>query len=319
MGRIGMGVVREDRDLAGGASRDSQSSYQRFVEEMTRLNLWYVHRLLSKGEIGPNDLPGALTSRVNIYRMTVLWDGLHDPKFGHVDPEWVQISRQLATLLSSTPSGETSIAEERGLHLLSPLLEWNDPDRLYQVHRRSSAPGLYGCWTFSLEWVGIADREGRLGKLRNRAHVKERVRKALGMRPSPPRDVLLHFQNVLKPLSPFDDFYELASSLLRLIGGCQRDYPSVRELWFESWLNSVPLFVSLFPASWLEDSRLPAPTNYLSLWGQFLTKTGGFNDRVAQRFRESDGCFPYRSLRCHAPIKAVEAHLAELCSGQPAR
>jgi hypothetical protein len=132
MGRIGMGVVREDRDLAGGASRDSQSSYRRFVEEMTRLNLWYVHRLLSKGEIGPNDLPGALTSRVNIYRMTVLWDGLHDPKFGHVDPEWVQISRRLATLLSSTPSGETSIAEERGLHLLCPLLEWNDPDRLYQ-------------------------------------------------------------------------------------------------------------------------------------------------------------------------------------------
>jgi hypothetical protein len=139
------------------------------------------------------------------------------------------------------------------------------------------------------------------------------------MRPSLSKDVLLHFQNVLRPLSPFDNFYELASSLLRLLGDCQRDYPSVRELWFESWLNSVPLFVSLFPASWLEDSRNPPPTNYLSLWGQFMAKTGGFNDAVAQRFRESDGCFPYRSLRCHAPIKAVEDHLAELCTGQPSK
>lgn len=101
MGRDGMGVTRENGDLAGGAGRGRRSAYQRFVEEMTRLNLWYVHRLLSKGDIGPNDLPGTLTSRVNIYRMTVLWDGLHDPKFGQVDPEWDQISRRLATLLSS--------------------------------------------------------------------------------------------------------------------------------------------------------------------------------------------------------------------------
>ena len=68
MGRNWMGVTRVDCNLAGGAG-----SYQRFVEEMTRLNLWYVHRLLSKGDIGLNDLPSALTSRVNIYRMTVLF------------------------------------------------------------------------------------------------------------------------------------------------------------------------------------------------------------------------------------------------------
>src|SRR5690348_7807761 len=124
------------------------ANYERFAQEMTSLNLWYVWQLKRTGRILAEDIAEALTSRVDIYRMTSLWDGVHDPKLGHVDPEWNRITKELTRLILDSPSDDSRAMEERGLAFLWPLLEKRDAYRRLPIIHRPVQPRPFGCWTY---------------------------------------------------------------------------------------------------------------------------------------------------------------------------
>jgi hypothetical protein len=272
-----------------------------FITEMIRLNLWYVHQLLTRGAITDRDISSALTRRVNIYRMTALWDGTHDPAYGYHDPAWNRLANQLAKLVCAAPAADTSALEEEGIALLWPLLEPRIP-----LDLGSAPPPPFGCWRYNLAWCCIGDRAGRWRKFLHVTYIAQRLRLV------PRLDAELHFQNVMKPHSPFDNISCLVSSLQALLADCRRKYPAVRRLWMHSWLNSLPACRALFPPSWNQSGFRGPPSNYQSSWGQFVNKAGGFNAKVAAQFRASGGEFPYIPLVCHAPIEEIEAHLTSL-------
>lgn len=278
---------------------------KRLVTEMVRLSLWYVRQLLGRGEIAGSGIVDALTCRVNLYRLTTLWDGRNDPARGHVDPEWERRAEELARLVRGSPAGDTTALEERGLALLWPLLEPRLPQDV-----GLPTPRPFGCWRYDLAWAGIGDRPGLLGKLRNRTHVEQRLRKLLHRRPAPSPDVSLHFENVHTPRSPFEDLSALALSLRALIVDCRATYPAARTLWCDSWLNNHIGFYRLFPESWKRSGRVQPPGNHYNWWGQFITQTGDFHQAAAARFRASGGRFLYPSLLCHGSLDEIDAYLA---------
>lgn len=273
----------------------------RFVTEMTKLNLWYVRQLLTREEITTKGIPLALTRRVNIYRMTALWDGMHDPAFGYNDPIWNCLAEQLAKLVREAPADDTSALEEKGLALLWPLLKQRIP-----LDVRPVPPQPFGYWRYSLAWCCIGDQVERWHRLFNVTYIAQRLRLV------PYLDAELHFNNVMKPKSPFEHLPSLINSLQALMADCRRQFPSVRRLWMHSWLNSVPIFRRLFPTTWIRSGIRRPSSNYQSSWGQFMNRVGGFNDKIAEQFRASGGEFPYTPLMCHAPIEEIEAHLASL-------
>jgi hypothetical protein len=82
---------------------------QDYVEGMIRLGIWYVRQLLASRHISERHIRDALTRRVNIYRLTSLWDGSHDPACGLRDQEWDHVVGCLGDLVKSFPLEQTAV------------------------------------------------------------------------------------------------------------------------------------------------------------------------------------------------------------------
>jgi hypothetical protein len=281
---------------------------------MIRLGVWYVRWILESGRIRESQLQDALTRRVNLYRLTSLWDGIRDPASGFRDPEWDHLVGHLAALVRQFPFARVSELEELALARLRPFLGG-------MPERRERSP--FGCWTYEVVGESITDGPGLLGRLTNRRKIAERLRRLAGLAIRE-HHAALHFFNASAPLSPFDDVRTLAGSLLGLIGNCRSRFPAVKTLWCQSWLNSNPTFLALFPRSWLDSAAVRtteevdrrslgrAPLNTGNWWGQFMKSDGGFHHQRAQRFRESGGQFPYCNRLCHAGIDEIDDFLVGL-------
>ena len=277
---------------------------RRFVNGMARLSVWYVRRLLDTGEIRPEKIVWALCKRVDLYRMTDLWDGVNEKDGGLADPEWVALATEIGAWIASTPMGDVTDLEGRVLTFLGPSLEERLPK---DVGRPPVRP--FECWTYELGWAGLGDGTGLWGRLSNPVHLRATLRKSVGLSPRPSRDAVLHFMNVVVPRSPFDDTSRLAATLHALIAELRSQHPHVRELWCNTWLNDSERFRELFPKEWSESAAVAPFGNHRNWWGQFAKRDGDFSEKAAQQFRDAGGRFRYRALRCHAGLSDIEAHL----------
>ena len=289
---------------------------QDYVEGMIRLGIWYVRQLLASGHITERHVHDALTRRVNIYRLTSLWDGVHDPACGFRDREWDRVVERLVSLVQCFPLEQTAELEERALALLRPWLRF--------VPEPSPQPA-FGCWTYEVIGEGITDGPGLLGRLTNGRKIAQRLQRFVGLA-TPERHVSLHFFNACAPQSPFCNVRTLACALRALIRDCRRQHPTVQMLWCQSWLNSQPAFLALFPETWRASAvaRTPADTDARSCgraslnthnwWGQFMRSDGGFHQERGRRFRESGGRFPFPNRLCHERIDEVDSFLADVPS-----
>lgn len=272
---------------------------------MTRLGVWYVWTLLARGEVRSAELPAVLCQRVDLYRLTDLWDGVKDSDDGSGNALWMEHATQIAGWVRETAIGETEGLEERVLALLEPALERRLPKDIGPPPERP-----YGCWTYNLGWPGLADGPGLLGRLSNPAHRSAMLRRCVGLRAAPSRDGVLHIMNVEVPKSPFDDMGRLAESLRALIAEVRTEHPQVRELWCNTWLNEHPSFHELMPEAWFRNATVSPPGHYRNWWGQFARRDGDFNEATAKKFRDSGGVFPFRALLCHARLVEVDQHVS---------
>ncbi len=277
---------------------------RRYVHGMAGLSVWYVRQLWRRGELMAEDVPGALCERVNLYRLTDLWDGRDPAATGVGDPAWQAVAGQLAEWICAVPPEGEAALEGQAIDLLQPLLE-------ARVAKDVGPPPVrtFECWTYELGWTGLASRPGLLGKLRNREHLTAFLRSRVGLRAKPSRHGVLHFMNVLVPESPLEDLPRLARTLQALLGELRSRQPQVRELWCNTWLNDHPRFREVFPEAWFQSATVAPPGHFRNWWGQFARRDGDFNAGTARRFRESGGVFPFRALQCHASLEAIEGHL----------
>jgi hypothetical protein len=255
-----------------------------------------------------------LTRRVNIYRLTSLWDGIHDPASGFRDQEWDAVVERLVGLVRCFPLEQTAELEERALALLRPLLS---------VAPEPHPQPAFGCWAYEVIGESITDPPGLLGRLTNRRKIAQRLRRVVG-RATPERHAALHFFNAHAPQSPFGNARSLACALRALISDCQHHHPTIQVLWCQSWLNSWPAFLALFPPTWCASAMVRTPEdtdarswgraslNTHNWWGQFMRSDGGFHEERGRRFRESGGTFPFPNRLCHETIDKIDGFLADL-------
>ncbi len=254
-----------------------------YDRECVKLKIWYVHRLL-RTERRP--FAELITTRVDIYRRTHLWDGKRHPAQGHPDPEWDALVAQLQALFDQHAADATTQAlEEAAYALLLPAMEQRlagerDGD-LWKGAGQEIPPTPYSCFS--------------------RDYADDRVH--------------LHFTNFLQPKSPFWDMPALARALLKLLDDLERDRPDIRRVQCGSWINGFPPFRSLFPPEWRDDGRRYTPGYTYGWWGQFMTHTGDFHYPNAEKFRAT-GAFPYPNLVCHADRGVVRAHVEKLLAQQ---
>ena len=250
-----------------------------YDRECVKLKIWYVHRLL---QTEPRPFAELMTTRVDIYRRTHLWDGKRHPAQGHPDPRWDELVEQVQSLFHRHRGDATTQAlEDAAYALLHPTME-----------KRLAGERKGDLW----EGAGQVIPPTPYGSF-SRDYGEDRVH--------------LHFTNVEQPRSPFWGMPALARLLLKLLIDAERERPDLRLIQCGSWINNFPPFRSLFPPEWDENSRISGPSYTYGTWGQFMSHTGDFHYPNAARFRAT-GEFPFPSLVCSADRSAVRKHVEAL-------
>ena len=158
-----------------------------YDRECVKLKVWYVHRLLQTEQRPFEEL---ITTRVDIYRRTHLWDSNHHPAHGATPiPSGMRASGPIkgAIRINHRADATTEALEEAAYALLFPTMEerlaGERKGNLWEGAGQIIPPTPYGC--FSRDYA---------------------------------EDVVhIHFTNVLQPRSPFRDMPALTRSLLKLL------------------------------------------------------------------------------------------------------
>ncbi len=248
--------------------------YVHYIQEITRLHLWYVHKAIREEEVAFEDV---VNRRVNIYRNTSLYDGKRHPSKEDVGPEWGEVLKRLKEIYDrhwDDPSTEQFEAE--GLDLLWPYLDARIRREGDPLEKLKETDRPYECW--SQDYRG--DRNN------------------------------IHIDNLYRPKSPLSEMLiPFAASLIRLLRDSQAQRPDIKIVRCGSWMNSLPPFQKLFPRSWMESSVERREIGYsYGHWGQFQDRRGDFHARNGARFRET-GELPFPSLSCECPIEEALDHL----------
>lgn len=113
--------------------------------------------------------------------------------------------------------------------------------------------------------------------------------------------VSLHFTNTFDPDSPFRHTPDLRAGLTRLVGRVRKRHPGVSRVACGTWLNSLPVFASLFPPAWRANAETATPAGHGGWWGQFTDRAGRLHRANAEHLRRT-GSFRYPYLRCSCAL-----------------
>jgi len=264
-----------------------------FLREYVRLQLWFVANWLQRhpGE----SFEQAIRTRVDIYRKTDLNPdrSSNTPTPGNLDdPRWLALEQQAREIYERNRNEEPSAFEEQVWEILRPLVE-------ARVEREFNAPDpldAYQCGSLKYDrrpaWLNTRLRSGL-------------VRLVMGRPPI----IFVHVGNRLAPSSFFADRTYLPECFFRFMDETSRKY-HVGALTTDSWLNSMPRWLALFPAQWQEN--LSPPSHDVdwsqSCWGQFITARGTFNHALGGEMRKT-GELPFKPRSSWCTYKDLRAHL----------
>jgi hypothetical protein len=122
--------------------------------------------------------------------------------------------------------------------------------------------------------------------------------------------VSLHIRNNSMPRSCFEDLGECFRHLRDLCAHARGCPFPVRTITCGSWLNSVPVFLKLFPPAYAA-GLVPSPTDKISgwgWWGQFIDRTGRMHARRAEQLLAT-GQFPCIRSDGECSFDEFEAHV----------
>jgi hypothetical protein len=127
--------------------------------------------------------------------------------------------------------------------------------------------------------------------------------------------ISLHIRNNCMPSSPFDDLPACFHSLRQLGEAAATTEPyEIAEVFCGSWLNDLPVFLSLFPASYRESLEVSPPDSQggFGWWGQLIDKTGGLHAKRAAMVLET-GVFPHPRKTGRCRFDEFMRHVAAGC------
>ncbi|CAB3749110.1 hypothetical protein [Paraburkholderia humisilvae] len=130
--------------------------------------------------------------------------------------------------------------------------------------------------------------------------------------------VRIHFRNAesatTAPLSS-ERLPARLAELRTIFDEIKRDGPHVTRVVGTSWLYNLPAYRRCFPAPYVASGRIAERRyRHISLWGQFLDRTGSLRPNVTQDFKsrlagltkpgDLGRVFPLQALAVEAPIEA---------------
>ncbi len=271
-----------------------------FLREYVRLQLWFVASWLKRhpGE----SFEHVIRTRVDIFRKT---DLNHDrssntPTPGNLsDPRWLALEEQAHRLHARTRNEDPAAFEEQAWEIFRPVVE-------ARVEREFNAPDpldAYQC--------GSLKYDKRPAWLHNRLRATL-VRFAKGHPPI----IFVHVGNRLAPQSFFNDRTYLPECFFRFMEETSRKY-HVGALTTDSWLNSMPRWLALFPQEWQRNLTPPSDNVEWSQahWGQFITARGTFNHALGKDLRKT-GELPFKPRSSWCTYDAMRAHLHTYMQGK---
>ncbi len=253
------------------------AEHRTYLHEIVRLKLWFVWHWLH--EHPEETFAKVLRERVDIYRKLDINAGsINPPSICWDDPRWLELETRAGDIYRRHRQDDASTAfEEEAFAVFRPGLDARAPRDFADDSR------LDGCTFGSIrfDWLGEAQ----------------------------PGRIALHIANAITPRSIFADPAYLPACLREVMQRAEKAH-GAEELETFTWLNSVPSWLALFPGEWQE--HLSPPNWDISwhygYWGQFITARGTFNDKRAQRFRNT-GTLPYPPRTSWCTFAALREHL----------
>ena len=250
-----------------------------YVALVTQLSLRYA--LIKKSSTNPFEK--IVTEQTPLYRLTILWDGVHNPgyhKRNDRDEKWYKRINGLSHLRDDE-------MEDQGLMLLWDILEPRIEDDL---RRWPWIPSVLGKQVLPENHFGF--------------FIYRMVSDSAGK-----KEVALHMGNVSSPRSPFDNRPKRMKELNELLDAVEDRYGGIDTLRCSSWLNSFKPFVDLFPDGWEKNAAATSKVNYsYGWWGQMIDRRGSFHCENG-RFLRKSGRFKYPTLTCRTDIRLLRNHL----------
>ena len=249
-----------------------------YLLSIVRLKLFFLARW--QKEHPEEDFAYILRNRVDIFRKTDLNPEGLNPVGNYFElPLWQNVEKRLREIYSLVKGDETCF-EEWGFDFLRPHVE-RRCDR--DFHDLSRGAG-YQC-----------------GFLRHNLSLDPRM-----------STLWFHIRNDRTPDSFFDDPAHIRDCFNRLLDVAEKDFHA-EHIGTDTWLNSVPKWLALFPKEW-QDNMSEPDTNvqwHYGFWGQFINARGTFNARAAAILRAT-GKLPYypRCSRCR--VSAMREHINSL-------
>ena len=243
-------------------------SYPEFLQALADLTSLQLHFAWGWARVHPGETIGeVLRNRTDLCRKT-------DPAPADYDvatldltrPAWLELEHQLTSIHARTTSA--AAFEVQAAACVRPILE-----------------------TFARKTFGSTVKMAgyQCGSLKYDAP-----------QAAAPHEVCFHIGNAIAPASIFADPAYLPHCLLELMRQAEAQH-GARALKTETWLNSLPKWLALFPAAW-HASLSPINTSvswHYGFWGQFLSAKGTLNLKYARHLRDT-GAFPFypREGRC---------------------
>ena len=189
--------------------------------------------------------------------------------------EWKKVKSKLCSIIDSCiDESHTSIMEQRGFDILLPSLT-----------PRFQPNYVFPKKSFHHVWYTMHE-ENKL--------------------------VAVHFINANMPKSPFEDVKEFASHFLMAIEDACSKFPAIQQVECGTWMNEVPRFLQLWPASYHNNRHHRENTGGFGpgWWGQYLTSSGKFNEKAGKILR-STSKHQYPLSIGYCPVKDILTHLRD--------
>ena len=125
----------------------------------------------------------------------------------------------------------------------------------------------------------------------------------------------LHLVNAYQPESPIDHLHHFLTTMLQAVEHAVKNYPSIKIISCGSWLNQLPKFQKLWPASFKQDQTILNETGGLGpgAWGQYMTTDGGLNEEKAAILK-STGRHPFALTEAQCSLSELVVHLEKIIS-----
>jgi len=227
-------------------------AHEEYVKGVVPLMVWHIWDLAQQGVM---PITKGLDEVCWLYRLTTLTafgNGKWPNREGFENPAWEEMKAKLVSIMEDCHHQiGTEEMESKCLELLMPVLE----PRFFGDSRVAKRP--FQCWGYTTLSNGTI--------------------------------ISVHLANAEKPRSPFDDMKRFGKGLLAAILDGKRKHPQSHTVMCNSWLNNVPKFLQLWPKSFADNRTHWQDTGGFGpgRWGQYMTRTGGFNWKAAEHLRKT--------------------------------